>query len=444
MLPQPMLVKDGVARGYHAGMTSPTAARGLDVSAVRDHFPSLARTIGGRPVAYLDGPGGTQVPGECIDGIATYLRTSNANLGGPFAASEESVALVDEAHAATADFLGGVAPEEIAFGPNMTTLTFAVSRAIGRDLHAGDEIVVSRLDHDANVAPWLALAQDRELRVRWIELRPEDCTLDLSSLESVIGERTRVVAVGLASNAVGTINDVRRIGEAAHAHGALLFVDAVHAGPHIAVDPRALGADLLACSPYKFFGPHLGVLYGRRELLERLAAYRVRPAGDALPGKWETGTQPHELLAGLLGTYRYLAALGRAYGGAAHDADRRTALAAAMGAIGRYERGLIGPLLDGLARLPGCTVYGITDPERFDERVPTVSFRLAAAHPQQVAEHLGRRAVSVWSGDYYAVELVRALGLDEAGGMVRVGLVHYNTREEVDRLLEALHELAAA
>jgi cysteine desulfurase family protein (TIGR01976 family) len=425
-------------------MTSPVAARRLDVSAVRDHFPSLARTIGDRPVAYLDGPGGTQVPAECIDAIGAYLRTSNANLGGPFAASAESVAMVDEAHAATADYLGGVDPDEVAFGPNMTTLTLAVSRAIARDLQPGDEIVVSRLDHDANVAPWLAIARDRECRVRWLEVRADDCTLDLSQLEDVVTDRTRVVAVGLASNAVGTINDVRRIGEAAHAHQALLFVDAVHAAPHVPVDPRGIGADLLVCSPYKFFGPHLGALYGRRELLESLPAYRVRPAGEALPGKWETGTQPHELLAGLLGTYTYLESLGRAYGGASRTDGRAAALGAAMAAIGSYERELIGPLLEALEAVPGCTIYGITDPGRFDERVPTVSFRIDGVTPRRIAEHLAQHAISVWNGDYYAVELVRSLGLEASGGMVRVGLVHYNTADEVGRLQAALLELPAS
>jgi cysteine desulfurase family protein (TIGR01976 family) len=423
-------------------MTSPTAARGLDVAAVRDHFPSLKRTVGGHPVAYLDGPGGTQVPSTCIDAIGDYLRTSNANLGGPFAASTESGTLVDEAHAATGDFLGGVEPGEVIFGPNMTTLTFAVSRAIGRGLQPGDELVVSRLDHDANVAPWLALAAERDLRVRWLEVNPEDCTLQLGDLDSVITERTRLVAVGLASNAVGTVNDVRRIGRAAHAQDALLFVDAVHAAPHLPIAPRDLGADLLACSPYKFFGPHLGVLYGRRDLLERLVAYRVRPAGEGLPGKWETGTQPHELLAGLLGTYEYLASLGRAYGGASPADGRAAALRAALAAIGTYERQLIGPLLEGLAAVPGCTVHGITSPERFDERVPTVSFRLDGVPPRRIAAHLAGRGISVWDGDYYAFELVGALGLRDAGGMVRVGLVHYNTSDEVERLLAALGELA--
>ncbi len=425
-------------------MTSQTAARGLDVAAVRDHFPSLSRTVAGQQVAYLDGPGGTQVPTACIDAIDAYLRTSNANLGGPFAASAESAALVDEAHAATADFLGGVEPQEVVFGPNMTTLTFAISRAIGRDLQPGDELVVSRLDHDANVAPWLALAAERDLQVRWLEVDPADCTLDLDDLGSVITERTRVVAVGLASNAVGTINDVRRIGRAAHAQDALLFVDAVHAAPHLSVAPRELGADLLVCSPYKFFGPHLGVLYGRRDLLERLIAYRVRPAGEGLPGKWETGTQPHELLAGLLGTYEYLASLGRAYGGAAPGDGRAAALRAGLAAIGTYERQLIGPLLEGLAALSGCTVYGITEPDRFDERVPTVSFRLDGVPPRRIAEHLAAHGISVWDGDYYAFELVGALGLRDGGGMVRVGLVHYNSAEEIERLLVALGELVRA
>jgi cysteine desulfurase family protein (TIGR01976 family) len=423
-------------------MTSPTASAGLDVAAIRDHFPSLARVVDGRPIAFLDGPGGTQVPRECIDEIGAYLRTSNANLGGPFAASRESDALLAEVHGVTADFLGADGPDEIVFGPNMTTLTLSMSRAIGRELGPGDELVLSRLDHDANVAPWLAVAADRGAMVRWLEVRPNDCTLDLSTLD-VITDRTRLVAVGLASNAVGTINPVRSIADAAHARGALLYVDAVHAGPHLALDVRSLGADLLACSPYKFFGPHLGVLYGRRDLLERLPAYRVRPAGDELPGKWETGTQPHELLAGLRGTYRYLESLGRAYGGVAPDAPRRNALRAALHAIRDYERGLMAPLLDGLASVPGCTTFGITDIERLDERVPTVSFRLDGVEPRRVTEQLAARGISAWDGNFYAVELVRALGLDGQGGLVRVGLVHYNNADEIVRLVAALRELGS-
>jgi selenocysteine lyase/cysteine desulfurase len=250
------------------------------------------------------------------------------------------------------------------------------------------------------------------------------------------------VAVGLASNAVGTINDVRRIAEVARSNGALLFVDAVHAAPHLPVDVGELGADLLACSPYKFFGPHLGLLWGRREVLERLPAFRVRPAGEELPGKWETGTQNHEALAGLMGTFAYLESLGRSYGGAGAGSDRREALRAAMLAIRRYERGLIGPLLDGLARVSGCRVYGLTDASRFDERVPTVAFTMEGVHPRDVARRLGELGINVWDGDYYAVEVVRRLGTERSGGMVRAGLVHYNTAEEVERLVVALREIA--
>ena len=424
-------------------MTTPVARRGIDVAAVRDHFPSLARTIDGRTVAYLDGPGGTQVPREAIEAMSAYLATSNANSHGAFTASRETDDVLTDVHAAAADFLGAHDPDEIAFGPNMTTLTFALSRAIGRDLVPGDEIVVTRLDHDANVAPWLAVARDTGAIVRWVDIDPSDCTMRYDMLEELVGPRTRVVAVGLASNAVGTLNDVGRVAQIAHAAGALVFVDAVHAAPHVPIDVRSLQVDFLACSPYKFFAPHLGLLYGRRELLERLGAYRVRPAGEALPGKWETGTQNHEAMAGLLGTFRYLEKLGRAYGGAAADSGRRSTLRAAMAAIRERERGLIGPLLEGLSSIRGLQVRGITDPARFDERVPTVAFTLDGHTPREVAEHLDRHAIASWDGDYYAVELMKRLGLADSGGMLRVGLVHYNTNEEIDRLVEALGELVA-
>ena len=423
-------------------MTSIREASGLDVAALRDHFPALARTLDGRPVAYLDGPGGTQVPRECIAAITAYLERSNANHGGAFTASIETDAILDEAHAAGADFLGAHDPAEIVFGPNMTTLTLAMSRAIGRDLVAGDEIVVTRLDHDANVAPWLALAEDRGLTVRWLELADDGATLDLQSLDDVVGARTRVVAVGLASNALGTVTDVGRVIEAAHAVGAIAYIDAVHAAPHLPIDVAALRADLLVCSPYKFFAPHLGMLYGRADLLERLQAYRVRPAGAVSPGKWETGTQNHEALAGLLGTFEYLERLGTAYGGGAGGSDRRSRLRAAMSAIHEHERGLSLGVLERLAAVPGLRVYGITDPARVAERVPTFSFTLEGHAPRAIAEHLADRAISTWDGDFYAWELVRALGLDDAGGLLRIGLVHYNTLEEVDRLVEALLELS--
>jgi cysteine desulfurase family protein (TIGR01976 family) len=425
------------------GMTSIRERRGLDVAAVRDHFPALARTIDGVPVAYLDGPGGTQVPRECIVAMTAYLQRSNANHGGAFSASVETDAMLDEVHAAAADFVGAHDPAEIAFGPNMTTLKFAVSRALGRDLHPGDEVVVTRLDHDANVAPWLAVAEDRGATVRWVELAEDAATLDLDMLEATLSARTRVVAVGLASNALGTVTDVGRVIQAAHAVGAVAYVDAVHAAPHLPIDVAALQADLLVTSPYKFFAPHLGMLYGRRDLLERLQAYRVRPAGAELPGKWETGTQNHEALAGLLGTFGYLESLGAAYGvGSDAASDRRGRLRAAMSAVHARERDLSLLTLERLAAIPGLRMYGIADPGRVDERVPTFAFTLAGHHPRAVAEHLSRRAISTWDGDFYAWELVRALGLAEAGGLVRIGLVHYSTEDEVERLAGALAELA--
>ena len=422
-------------------MTSIRERTGLDAAALRDHFPALSRTIDGVPVAYLDGPGGTQVPRECIAAMTDYLERSNANHGGAFAASVETDALLGEVHAAAADFVGAHDPDEIAFGPNMTTLTFAVSRALGRELAAGDEIVVTRLDHDANVAPWLALAEDRGLTVRWLELGEDRASLDLDALDRVLTPATKVVAVGLASNALGTVTDVGRVIEAAHAVGALAFVDAVHAAPHLPIDAASLQADLLVCSPYKFFAPHLGMLYGRRELLERLAAYRVRPAGEALPGKWEVGTQNHEALAGLLGTFGYLERLGAAYGDVAGD-DRRARLRAAMSAIHAHERELSRAVLERLATVWGLRLYGLTDPNRLSERVPTFSFTIAGQSARSIAEHLAARAISTWDGDFYAWELVRELGLSDEGGLLRIGLVHYNTLEEVDRLVGALGELA--
>ena len=424
-------------------MTSIRERRGLDAAAIRDHFPSLSRMVDGVPISYLDGPGGTQVPRECIAAMTAYLERSNANHGGAFTASVETDALLHEVHAAGADFLGAHDPDEIAFGPNMTTITFSISRALGRELRPGDEVLVTRLDHDANVAPWLAAANDRGATVRWLELAEDRATLDLDSLGDILSPRTRIVAVGLASNALGTVTDVGRIIEAAHAVGATVYVDAVHAAPHIPIDVSTLHADILVTSPYKYFAPHLGMLYGRRDLLEQLAAYRVRPAGDALPAKLEVGTQNHEALAGLLGTFGYLEALGAAYGDVADRSDRRARLHAAMSAIHAHERDMSLAVLERLASVPGLRLFGIGDAARVAERVPTFSFTLAGHHPRAVAEHLASRAISTWDGDFYAWELIRALGLDDAGGLLRIGLVHYNTVEEADRLRDALLELVA-
>jgi len=418
----------------------------FDTDSVRAHFPALSRQLDGRPVAYLDGPAGTQVPRECIEAITSYLESSNANSHGRFRSSYETDTLLAKVHAAGADFVGSDDAGEIVFGANMTTLTFAVSRALGRDMGSSDEIVVTRLDHDANVAPWLAVAEERGATIRWVDIRDEDCTLQLDELAAVLSPRTRLVAMTLASNAVGTIPPIARIAETVHAAGALLWVDAVHAGPHLPIDVVALGADFLVCSPYKFFGPHLGMLWGRRALLESLPALKVRPSPDELPGRWETGTQSHEMLAGLLGTFRYLEWLGVSQGGAAGaagapDGGRAARLRAAMEASRAYELTLIPPLLDGLASV-GADIRGITAASRFDERCPTVSFTMPGRHPQEIAAFLGARGINAWDGDYYAYELIRSLGLAEAGGMVRVGLVHYNTLSEIERLVDALGELS--
>ena len=437
---------DRLPQLHTASPRTPPVARAIEggaaLSAVRAEFPALSRRHGDGTYSYLDGPGGTQVPRATIAAMAGYLERSNANHEGAFPTSEESDSILAEAHAAAADFLGAAGPGEVVFGQNMTTLTFAVSRAIGRSLRAGDEIIVTRMDHDANVAPWLALEEERGVTIRWVGIREGDCTLDLEGLESALGPRTRLVAVGMASNAVGTINPILRIVEMAHRAGAWTYVDAVHAAPHMAIDVAALGTDFLVCSPYKFFGPHLGLLYGKSERLEQLAAYKVRPAPNEPPGKWETGTLPGEALAGLLGTFEYLARLGREFGGAGETATRREALAAAMATIQATERGLAVAALAALRGVPGLQLRGIVDPARIDERVPTFAFTLAGRNPREIATELGRLGIAVWDGDYYAYELIRALGLAESGGMVRVGFVHYNEPAEIERLAVALVEIA--
>lgn len=409
---------------------------GFDPQTVRPHFPALAEQVAGRPAVFFDAPGGTQVPQSVIDAIGDYLRHSNANAHGAFVTSRRTDAVLSGAHAAMADLLG-CAPEETVLGHNMTTLTFALSRAIGRTIAPGDEVVVTRLDHDANVAPWRAL-EERGAVIREVDVDVEDCTLDMADLEAKIGPRTKVVAIGYASNAVGTINDVRRAAELARAAGALSFVDAVHYAPHGPIDVAAIGCDFLACSVYKFFGPHVGALYGRREHLERLQPYKVRPASNASPDRWMTGTQNHEGLAGAIAAVDYMAALG---GAAAPGESRRSALVRAMTQVKEYERGLSERLVAGLLAIPGLTFYGIRDPERFGSRTPTVAFRMERHSPAEIAAHLGERGVFVWNGNYYALSLTERLGVEESGGMVRVGLAHYNTAEEIDYLLECLGEL---
>jgi cysteine desulfurase family protein (TIGR01976 family) len=407
----------------------------LDIEACREQFPALARQCGNAPAVFFDGAAGSQVPRCVIDAIGNYLATTNANHGGVFATSRESDALLDAAHAAVADLLGAADPDEVCFGANMTTLTLALSRALARTWQPGDEIVVTELDHDANHTPWVLAARDAGVTVRTVAIDPADCTLRLDDMAAKINRRTRLVVCPCAANSVGTLVPVAEIARLAHAHGAELFVDAVHYAPHRLMDVAAWNCDYLVCSAYKFFGPHVGVLWGRAVRLLELEPYKLRPAPDDLPGRWMTGTQNHEGIAGVAAAVGYLAAIG---GGG--ESDRRTALSVAFERIAAHEHVLIERLLAGLAELPEITAYGITDPARLDERVPTVGLTHARLSPLQVAEHLAAAGIFVWHGNFYALPLTEALRL-EPEGMVRISLLHYNTIEEVERLLDVLPEL---
>jgi cysteine desulfurase family protein (TIGR01976 family) len=416
-----------------------TGTQPLDSIWVREQFPSLKQRVNGHPAAFLDGPAGTQVPKQVMDAIQNYLLNSNANTCGAFATSRGSDAMIASARGAMADFFH-CDKDEVVFGQNMTTITFALSRAIGRELKPGDEIVVTTLDHDANVAPWRAL-EEKGVVIRQADIREADCTLDLDDLKRKITPKTKLVAVGYASNAVGTINPVAEITKLAHDAGALMFIDAVHYAPHGPIDVRALDCDFLACSPYKFFGPHMGTLYGKREQLLRLKPYKVRPAYDSLPDRWETGTQLHELIAGIAAAVDYIAELGRRCDPGAQD--RRGALLAAYRATRQHEMSLLSQLIPALLAIPGLQFFGITDPKRFNDRCSTVSVRLPKRKPVEVAAFLGERGIFTWDGNYYALNLTERLGVEQTGGLLRIGLVHYNTSEEVERLLTAVREIAA-
>jgi cysteine desulfurase family protein (TIGR01976 family) len=444
--------------------TETPVSTALDLASIRAQFPSLAQTVNGHPAVFLDGPGGTQVPQRVIDAISDYLRRNNANTGGAYATSRNTDAMIAEARVAMADFLN-CGPDEIVFGPNMTTLTYAMSRAIGRDLGPGDEILVTRLDHDANVSPWLAL-EEKGVTIRWAEIHEESCTLDLADLAGKINDRTKLVAIGYASNAVGTINPVKAIIRLAHAAGALAYVDAVHYGPHGLIDVAALDCDFLVCSTYKFFGPHMGVLFGKREHLRHLHPYKVRPLTDAVPYRWEWGTLNHECIAGITACVDYIAGLGTDHVGTAAPStssgqapscpsgearslttSRRATIIAAFEVIHRHEHGLMARLITGLSEIPNLKIYGITDPARFSERCPTIALRVinqTAEHtPLALATKLGERGFFTWDGNYYALNLTERLDVENSGGFLRIGLVHYNTVEEVNRLLAALREILA-
>ena len=410
------------------------------IDRIRSQFPALARQVGEQAAAFFDGPAGTQVPQSVIDAVSRYFVQHNANHGGLFPTSRESDVVLATAHQAVVDFLGSDDPGTVSFGANMTTLTLSLSRALGRTWRPGDEVIVSRLGHDANFTPWVLAAADAGATVRYIDIVPRDCTLDLDDFKAKLNDRTRLVAVGCASNAVGSVNPVKEICRLSRMAGALTFLDAVHFAPHRLIDVDDFGCDFLVCSAYKFFGPHVGIMWGRRPLLEELAAYKLRPPSNALPDKWMTGTQNHECIAGTLAAIDYLTELGRTV---ADDGSlaRRAALKQAYQAITDYEQQLIWHLIDGLRPLDSFRLWGIADPTRQAERLPTISITHSRRKPPELAEQLGRQGLFVWHGNYYALPLTERLGL-EPDGMIRVGIVHYNTLGEVDRLLAALRDLA--
>jgi cysteine desulfurase family protein (TIGR01976 family) len=465
--------------------TTETLAPTLDLTSIRSQFPSLAQTVNGHPAVFFDGPGGTQVPQRVIDAISDYLRRDNANTGGAYPTSRRTDAMIAEARAAMADFLH-CAADEVIFGLNMTTLTFAMSRAIGRELKPGDEILVTRLDHDANVSPWLAL-EEKGVTIRWAEIHADDCTLDVEILAAKLNAKTKLVAIGYASNAVGTINPVKEIVRLAHSAGALAYVDAVHYAPHGLIDVKDLDCDFLVCSTYKFFGPHMGVLFGKRKLLTRLRPYKVRPLTEALPFRWEWGTLNHECIAGITACVDYIAALGRNnsdtrlpnpepalsgvegrlssggnnetgvphvspnlrdVGRGQNGASRRAAIVSAFELIHRHEHALMSRLISGLSQMPQIKIYGITDPSAFNWRCPTLAIRVQNqtkdTSPLALATKLGELGFFTWDGNYYALNLTEYLDVEKTGGFLRIGLAHYNTMEEVDRFLAALGQILKA
>jgi cysteine desulfurase family protein (TIGR01976 family) len=410
----------------------------FDLDAVRAQFPALTLTDSGKRRIYFDNPAGTQVPQTVADAMTRCLLETNANAGGRFVTSHAADEIVESARAAMADFLNAETPDEIVFGQNMTTLTLHMSRSIGRLLQRGDEIILSRMDHDANVWPWVLIARDLDLEVKWLSFDTETFEFDLDRLDELFTSRTRLVCIGGASNLLGTINDVASVCARARSAGALSYIDGVQSVPHVATDVQAIGCDFLACSPYKFFGPHQGVLYGRRDLLERLEPYKVRPAPERYPGCFETGTQSHEGFAGITAAVDYFAWIGETMAGAA---GRRNALSAAMDLLFDYEKILAERLVGGLLQIDGVRVLGITDPAAFDRRVPTVSFTHARVAPGDIAQHLADDNIFVWNGHNYAVEVAKSLGIYETGGAVRIGPVHYNSVGEVDETLELLQTL---
>ncbi|MEM7781926.1 MAG: cysteine desulfurase-like protein [Planctomycetota bacterium] len=411
------------------------------VNECRNQFPAFERQLNGRPVIYFDGPAGTQVPRCVADAISDYLFHRNANHGGLFATSIESDKFLHHAHQVHSDFVGAKDPYEIAFGQNMTSLTFAFSRALSKTWKQGDEIVVTALDHDANITPWVMAAEEVGATVKFVNFKNFDYLLDIDHLDDLLSEKTRLIAVGCASNATGGINPVKLIAVKAKQVGAQVYLDAVHFGPHGLIDVEDWGCDYLACSNYKFFGPHLGMLWGRRELMEELSAFKVRPAEDTIPGKWMTGTQSHESIAGGTACIEYLADLGRQISGD-NNLNLRDGLRAAFTGINDYEKSLSARIIECFASIAGIEVFGVTDLDRLDQRFPTFSIRHASIPPATLAKALGEEGIFVWNGNYYALEFSQRMGF-EPDGMVRIGAVHYNTMEEIERLQQSLGKIVS-
>jgi len=417
----------------------------LNTDLVRQQFPALDR-----PAVFFDNPAGTQISKQSLERINRYLLECNANHEGRFETSRRSDEVLHEAHAAMADFLNAARPEEIIFGNNMTTLTLHISRSLARNLQAGDNILVTRLDHDANIAPWMLIAEDKGSNLIWVDIDVEDGTLDLDDFAKALEGKPKIAAFGYASNLLGTVNPVKKLTKMAQAAGALVYIDAVQYAPHGPIDVQDIDCDFLVCSSYKFFGPHAGTLYGKYDLLNELKAYKVRPASNELPYKFETGTQNHEGIAGVLGALEYFEWLGSQFGsgqaGAWKEAgflSRRLTYKQAMSAIRVYEYELSRALIEVIESVPGTRIYGVTDRDRLDERVPTISFTLEGRDPEKVADALGKQNFYVWNGHNYALAVVERLGLLEAGGMIRVGPVHYNTLDEIGKFGEALKKVAS-
>ncbi len=413
----------------------------FQAEAIRQHFPSLnvPADDGSLPI-FLDNPAGTQVPLAVMQAVTHYYRTMNANSGGVYATSRRNDEMVGRTREAMADFLNAASASEIVIGPNMTSLSFSLSRSIARTLAPGDEIVLTRMDHDANIAPWLLIARENDLQVQWVDINTADCTLDMDSLEEALGERTKVVATVHASNSVGTVNPVQQIAGMARAVGALHVVDAVQSAPHLPINVQEIGCDFLLCSSYKFYGPHIGIMWGRQELLDSLPAYKVRPAKDAAPYRWENGTPSYETWNGLLACLEYWESIGAEYGDAVSpqcdEGARRSNMKRGMVAVRDYERQLVSALIDGLRAIPGISIAGITDSARFNQRVPTVSIVKQGHAPEEIALYLADNHIYVWSGNYYALEIMQRLNRPD--GMVRIGIGQYNTIDEINRLLNLL------